>query len=121
MGLLSSFFGKKPSLTKHEVAGQVASVLDYVISDAGFNMLLQGNISLDKKWNPNFRNGRAKASSDFVATANIADLKESDFLRNDALSRMKNAEILAPFIDQLAYAVVRHFESSNPEFASLPN
>ncbi len=125
MGLLSSLFGERPKITKTRVADLAAATLDYVVEKAGFDILVEGSLVLEKDFHPSFQSGRPKIGGDLIAVVAIADLEESKFFKafseSEIEAKMSDSSILEPIIDQITHAAMQKFESQCPSFAELPN
>lgn len=115
MGLLDRLTGRKPKVTKVQVAERLAGAIAFVLRDAGVEMLYAGTLVLDRSFNVGFRSGRPSASSEQLAAIPVASLPTAANLR--AASASPTA--INMYVDELAWDVLRELEASSVEFRRL--
>lgn len=110
-----------PDTTKMKIAGLAASAVEFVIGDAGLEMLINGSLVLNDKLKPSFRSGIPTKKEDILAVVPLKDLKEIEFFQLMSDAGISDISLFEPFIDQLVLAALREFEIQNNLFASLPS
>lgn len=105
---------------KMRTASSAASAVEYVIHDAGPEMLLAGSLVLRKDLGVSFQSGKPQLSKENISVVRIADLEESKIFGLINEMGMGDTGMLQQFIDPLVIAAIRKFEAECPEFAKLP-
>jgi hypothetical protein len=119
MGFLKSLLLIKPRANRSRIAVRTAAVIDHVIYDVGIDALVNGSLSLDRKFRPRFTCRRPVLGSEIIATVAIGELDEGARLRSLNTWTSLDASALGVHTGSLVYAVMREFTSQSPAFRSL--
>ncbi len=120
MGFLNSIFKKAPKITKMHVAGKVASIVDYVIQDAGMSMLCSGSLVLKTGYTVHFSSGEPKKTAETLAIVPVASIPEGRlFEQFIELGKVTDLEFLDHLTSPFSMAVIEAFSQQCPEFSRI--
>jgi hypothetical protein len=120
MRLLTSLFARKLEKNQNQIAGRTAAVIDHVIYDVGIDRLVNGSLSLDKKFRLRFTGERPSIGREIIAAVAISELEEAAVFRGLGATGLPDASTLGVHTGCLVYAVMREFKSQSSAFRSLP-
>ncbi len=124
MGLFDRF--SKPKTTRYRVTSMVASFIEYVINDAGIDVLGARSIVLRHDFGISLGVKTQSRGGDILAVVQpnelglFVDLRES-FSEIDEKTRRQFMAlgVFKESIDRIAYAVADEFSKQSPEFKRL--